>query len=259
MAEPFDTLMAVQEHDTTLDQLRHRTESLPERAVLRDVADAARPPARPSCPRCGRAGRRSGRPPADSWRSRSRPPPRAVTRSSSGCGPARLLVPRSAGHGPRGPPAGRPPGAVRGGGAGPARGGGAAGRRCWPSSGRPPTAWRPRLPGSRRPSPTPRPTSATTSRPSRRTARRCAAGPPRRPGRAVRASAEPGWAGWGRPRLVGDRCDGCHLTLPAVEVERIRACPPTSSPPATSATASWSTDRRPDRYRLGDGRSALPC
>ena len=29
MAEPFDTLLAVQEHDTTLDQLRHRMETLP--------------------------------------------------------------------------------------------------------------------------------------------------------------------------------------------------------------------------------------
>jgi uncharacterized protein len=36
MAEPFDTLMAVQELDTTLDQLRHRIEALPERAELRD-------------------------------------------------------------------------------------------------------------------------------------------------------------------------------------------------------------------------------
>jgi len=25
----------------------------------------------------------------------------------------------------------------------------------------------------------------------------------------------------GAARLVGDRCDGCHLTLPSVEVERI--------------------------------------
>jgi uncharacterized protein len=37
MAEPFDTLMRVQEHDTTLDQLRHRMEALPERALLRDL------------------------------------------------------------------------------------------------------------------------------------------------------------------------------------------------------------------------------
>ncbi len=34
MAEPFDTLMEVQGHDTTLDQLRHRWETLPERAAL---------------------------------------------------------------------------------------------------------------------------------------------------------------------------------------------------------------------------------
>lgn len=37
MAEPFDTLMQVQEHDTTLDQLRRRRDSLPERAELADV------------------------------------------------------------------------------------------------------------------------------------------------------------------------------------------------------------------------------
>ena len=28
--------------------------------------------------------------------------------------------------------------------------------------------------------------------------------------------------GVGAARLVGDRCDGCHLTLPSVEIERIR-------------------------------------
>ena len=32
--------------------------------------------------------------------------------------------------------------------------------------------------------------------------------------------------GVGAARLVGDRCDGCHLTLPSVEVERIRQLPP---------------------------------
>ncbi len=37
MAEPFDTLMDVQLHDTTLDQLRHRIETLPERTELRQV------------------------------------------------------------------------------------------------------------------------------------------------------------------------------------------------------------------------------
>ncbi len=31
--------------------------------------------------------------------------------------------------------------------------------------------------------------------------------------------------GVGAARLVGDRCDGCHLTLPSVEVERIRSLP----------------------------------
>jgi uncharacterized protein len=37
MAEPFDTLMQVQSHDTTLDQLRHRMETLPERGELAGV------------------------------------------------------------------------------------------------------------------------------------------------------------------------------------------------------------------------------
>ncbi len=34
MAEPYDTLLRVQEHDTALDQLRHRIEAMPERAAL---------------------------------------------------------------------------------------------------------------------------------------------------------------------------------------------------------------------------------
>lgn len=32
--------------------------------------------------------------------------------------------------------------------------------------------------------------------------------------------------GVGAARLVGDRCDGCHLVVPSVEVERIRRLPP---------------------------------
>jgi predicted nucleic acid-binding Zn-ribbon protein len=39
MAESFDTLMQVQEHDIVLDQLRHRIETLPERSGLRSVRD----------------------------------------------------------------------------------------------------------------------------------------------------------------------------------------------------------------------------
>ena len=34
MAEPYDTLLRVQEHDTALDQLRHRIEAMPERIAL---------------------------------------------------------------------------------------------------------------------------------------------------------------------------------------------------------------------------------
>jgi len=37
MAEPFDLLMEVQLHDTAMDQLRHRVETLPERTELREV------------------------------------------------------------------------------------------------------------------------------------------------------------------------------------------------------------------------------
>jgi predicted nucleic acid-binding Zn-ribbon protein len=37
MAEPLETLLEVQAHDTVLDQLRHRMETLPERAELSGV------------------------------------------------------------------------------------------------------------------------------------------------------------------------------------------------------------------------------
>jgi hypothetical protein len=37
MAEPYDTLLQVQEHDTALDQLRHRLEAMPERVALAGV------------------------------------------------------------------------------------------------------------------------------------------------------------------------------------------------------------------------------
>ncbi|MGH9046666.1 MAG: zinc ribbon domain-containing protein [Acidimicrobiales bacterium] len=32
--------------------------------------------------------------------------------------------------------------------------------------------------------------------------------------------------GMGAARLIGDRCDGCHLSLPSAEVDRIRRLPP---------------------------------
>ena len=46
MAEPYDTLMRVQELDIVIDQLRHRIEAMPERIALvgvreRQVAVAA--------------------------------------------------------------------------------------------------------------------------------------------------------------------------------------------------------------------------
>jgi len=37
MAEPYDTLLQVQGHDTELDQLRHRIEAMPQRAALAEV------------------------------------------------------------------------------------------------------------------------------------------------------------------------------------------------------------------------------
>ncbi|HEY5108664.1 MAG TPA: hypothetical protein VII96_03545 [Acidimicrobiales bacterium] len=39
MAEPYDTLIRVQEHDTALDQLRHRIEAMPERIALAEVRE----------------------------------------------------------------------------------------------------------------------------------------------------------------------------------------------------------------------------
>lgn len=39
MAEPYDTLIRVQEHDTKLDQLRHRIETMPERIALVEVRE----------------------------------------------------------------------------------------------------------------------------------------------------------------------------------------------------------------------------
>lgn len=37
MAEPFDTLMEVQDHDIAIDQLRHQIDALPERSALAEV------------------------------------------------------------------------------------------------------------------------------------------------------------------------------------------------------------------------------
>ena len=42
MAEPFDTLMEVQAHDTLLDQLRHRRAALPEHGALAEVEGRTR-------------------------------------------------------------------------------------------------------------------------------------------------------------------------------------------------------------------------
>lgn len=37
MSEPFDSLLSVQDHDTHIDQLSHRRDTLPERAELQEV------------------------------------------------------------------------------------------------------------------------------------------------------------------------------------------------------------------------------
>ena len=77
MAEPYDTLLQVQELDTELDQLRHRIEALPERAELADLR------ARRAVLVSGRSRPwPAGRP---RWRSRSPRRPGAGTSSSSGC------------------------------------------------------------------------------------------------------------------------------------------------------------------------------
>jgi hypothetical protein len=39
MAEPFDTLIQVQDHDTMLAQLRHRIDAMPERSELESIED----------------------------------------------------------------------------------------------------------------------------------------------------------------------------------------------------------------------------
>ena len=52
MAEPYDTLLQVQDHDTALDQLRHRLEAMPERAALPAVRERQCAPWRPRSPRC---------------------------------------------------------------------------------------------------------------------------------------------------------------------------------------------------------------
>ncbi len=52
--------------------------------------------------------------------------------------------------------------------------------------------------------------------------------------------------GTGAARLIGNRCDGCHLELSSGEVERIRDTPPDRWPRASSAGASSS---RPEEQR----------
>ena len=62
MAEPFDTLLLVQEHDTTINQLRHRKVTMAERRELTELEGAPRR-ARRRRRRVASPGRRPGRPP----------------------------------------------------------------------------------------------------------------------------------------------------------------------------------------------------
>ena len=48
--------------------------------------------------------------------------------------------------------------------------------------------------------------------------------------------------GVGAARLVGASCTGCHLALPATELDRLRHGPLTRCSSATSAAGSWSGD-----------------
>ena len=225
MAEPFDTLMQVQEHDTTLDQLRHRSDSLPERAELADVDRAPGRAGPAQWPRC--------RPRWTTWpagsgasRSRSRPRPSAGTRSSSAWSPATVsasrdlqamdhevhqLAERQA-HLEEEELAlleeQEPLDAVLAGTGPPLAALAAEAERLA-------TAIAEAESAIARPSSPRRPRSATEL---------AAALPADLAQRYEVLRSRLG--GVGAARLVGDRCDGCHLTLPSVDVERIRHLPP---------------------------------
>ena len=91
----------------------------------------------------------------------------------------------------------------------------------WPTYRRQRPSWRPRQPACPRRRPRPRSSfsAAIVDRGRRPGPRRAAGLPADLAERYERLRSHLG--GVGAARLVGDRCDGCHLTLPSVEVERI--------------------------------------
>ena len=224
MAEPFDTLMVVQDHDITIDQLRHRIDSLPERSELAEVRKR-QSRARRGHVRGRGAGGRPGRAASAGWRSRSRPPPADGTRSSRGCRPARSP----------------PPGICR-----PWTG------RCtsWPRGRQQFEEDEIALLEEEEPLdmrwPRSRPSRASLAAEAARLEAAIAeaeqeitvAIASEEAARAESAARLPDdlaarydvlrarLGGVGAARLVGDRCDGCHLTLSSVEIERIRRLPP---------------------------------
>ncbi len=227
MAEPFDTLMQVQEHDTTLDQLRHRKETLPERAALAERGPAP-----------DRAGPVGGRDPGTRWTTwpadsgnleehiaaTAKRRHEIEQRMQSGEVSASRDL-QAMDHEVHQLPSASP----------------ISRRRSWPCSrsrSRSTPGWAER-PGRRWP---PCPIEADRLTAAIAEAEADIGGVhrlPRRPSRETElAPALPAelaqryellrsrLGGVGAARLVGDRCDGCHLTLPSVEVERIRHLPP---------------------------------
>ena len=203
MAEPFDTLMEVQEHDTTLDQLRHRVDTLPERAELAERGPKRRHALDRGARRCPGPGRRPVRPSAPiGGADRGRRPASTRDRTAD-ADRGSLRLPRPAGHGPEVHQLARPPAAI-------------SRRRRWPCSrrrSRSTPCW-----SSTGRDPMPSPAEAGSARGRHRRGGESTSrwqSPPRKRG-APRApldcptswpsatrSCGPGWAGWERPGWWG--------------------------------------------------------
>ena len=220
----WDDLLAVQEHDTTIDQLVHRRAHLPSRAELDEVMaelagleasaaevedDAPRARARPAAARGrDRLAQRAGEPPRqDALQRHDRQPPRAPV------APGRDRLAQAA-HLPARGPGARGHGADRA-----AR---RAARRPSPRRGRPSTSAA--APSARR-----SPRRRWRSTPS---SSRCAGSATRWPAPST-PSSSPSTTSCGSapaaspsPGMVGGSCGGCHLSLSAVDVDRIKKLPP---------------------------------
>ena len=244
MAEPFDTLMEVQLHDTAIDQLRHRIETLPERAELRRGPAAGRP----SSPGAMAAVQAQ----VDDLAARQRALEEqiavgcaaAVTRSSSGWSPAtsrrrgtcRPWTTRSTSSRPASRRSRR------------------RSSRCSRRRSRSTTvladhqrdlagAGRRRRPGledaiaeagAGDPPGAGRPSGAARAHWSAGTARGA--------GRALRGPAVRDWAASVPPGWWGTTATGAISRCPRSSWNGSAGCRPRSSPPVPSATASWSTD-----------------